>query len=74
MNTFNVATSTLRYAESKLGFSILMPVRLPTMHMRLSKPIDQPDLADIKANSDAIEAAYELYKIFMVANARRLAD
>ena len=27
-----------------------------------------PTFADIKANSDAIEAAYELYKIFMVAN------
>jgi hypothetical protein len=30
--------------------------------------LTNPTFADIKANSDAIEAAYELYKIFMVAN------
>lgn len=69
MNTFNVATSTLRYAESKLAVLKNYAGKVADdAYAAVETILTNPTFADIKANSDAIEAAYELYKIFMVAN------
>jgi len=69
MNTFNIATSTLRYAESKLTvLRNYANMVAKEAYNSVKTILDNPTFADIKTQSSAIEAAYELYKIFMVAN------
>jgi gas vesicle protein len=69
MNTFNVATSTLRYAESKLAVLKNYAGKVADDAYAAVKAIlTNPTFADIKTKSAAIEDAYELYKIFVVAN------
>ena len=69
MNTFNIATSTLRYAESKLDVLKNYANKVADeAYEAVNTILTNPTFADIKTKSAAIEAAYELYKIFVVAN------
>jgi hypothetical protein len=69
MNTFNIATSTLRYAESKLRVLKNYAARVATdAYDAIQAIMTDPTFTNIKGEYDDIEQAFELYKIFMIAN------
>jgi len=69
MNTFNIATSTLRYAETKIEVLRDYADKVAeAAYDAVNTILNNPTFANVKTKSSAIEAAYALYKIFMVAN------